>query len=504
MKSVRQCLLSIFLLSVVFSTYADESAQSGTGQYIKRFVTDWSARHLPEGVSLYATDWFRWSEWRYFDPAAPGGDPDYGLFSNRLRFGLLLEQKTWSAEASLQYVKQFSLPDDAAGTPGGVLGPGAAYFVHNGSKSPDSLYIKYLNVTLHNLAQTGLDVTIGRFNYGSGTETLTGNGKIDWLKKTRLDARLIGGFEWSIYQRSFDGIRAGWTHDNGHLSFAAFRPTQGGFEASANKRIDNLDVVATTYTVRPGLIIPDAEIQFFNYYLNDERRVAERVDNSGRGSSGRQDLAFHTTGGHLVATRKFGPGSADFLLWGAYQHGDWFEQYHKAAAVAIEAGYQFTSAPWRPWLRAGVFRSTGDDDPADRDHETFYQILPTVRKYSFTTTNNLMNNRDYHIQLLLSPVKKLSVRTDLHFLELDESADLWYGGAGATQASGNIQGFSGRPSGNHDYLGTSLEFTANYQLSDNINLHAFYGHVFGGKVIKNNFADDDDLDFLFLETTILL
>jgi len=466
------------------------------------FLEEWSKNHLPKGITLYAKNWLRWSEWRYFDPAAPGGDPDYGFFSNRLRFGLNAKKETWGAEVSFQYVKQWSLPDDASGTTGGELGLGAVYFEHNGSTAPDSLYIKYFNLTLLNIADTGLNATVGRFNYSGGLETLSGVPKIDWLKKVRLDARLIGEFDWSIYQRSFDGIKLQWDHELGHLSVSGFRPTQGGFERSANKHISDIDILATAYTFKPGKLIPNSEIQFFDYYYDDERDIPVRADNSGLAPPSHQDLSFHTIGGHFAGAKQIGPGTADLLLWGAYQTGDWFEQDHRASGVAVEAGYQFTDIRWKPWIRTGAYHGSGDDDPADGTHGTFYQILPTVRKYAFTTAYNLMNNKDYFIQLLLSPHKKLKLRTDLHFLELNESADLWYSGAGATQAEGTIQGYDGRPSGGDDDLGTSLEFTAQYQLTNDINLHAFYGHVFGGEVISNNFTDDEDFDFFFMEVTL--
>jgi hypothetical protein len=37
--------------------------------------------------------------------------------------------------------------------------------------------------------------------------------------------------------------------------------------------------------------------------------------------------------------------------------------------------------PWYPWLPVGYLCSSGDDNPTDHKHETFLQILPTVRQY---------------------------------------------------------------------------------------------------------------------------
>lgn len=494
--------MNLFFRSLVLFVVLTQSL-AATPVSLTGNLDDWSREYLPEGVSVYATDWLRWSEWRYFDPPVPGGDPDYGYFSNRLRFGAKVNRPDWQSEISLQYVNQAYLPDDASGTPGGGLGLGAAYYGLSQTSSPDSIYIKYLNLGLLNISGSGVNINAGRFDYSSGTEVKTGIAKLDWLKNTRIDARLIGGFGWSIYQRSFDGIKIDWKNNYGQLNVAAFHPTQGGFSASANNDIDEIDVVATAYTIKPGVIAENMEIQIFDYYLSDNRSIPTRPDNTGITTQTRQDIAIHSVGGHLVSAKQIGMGTADFLLWGTYQFGDWFEQKHRAGGVAAEAGYQFDNLPWKPWFRTGAFYGSGDDNPADNTHGTFYQMLPTVRKYAFTTTYNLMNNEDYFVQLLLSPLKQLKLRTDIHYLRLAESSDLWYGGAGATVASGVVQGYAGRPSGGASELGTSLEFTLQYQVSNDINIEAFYGHVFGSDVVKQIFTDSSDFDFFFVESTVV-
>ena len=87
-------------------------------------------------------------------------------------------------------------------------------------------------------------------------------------------------------------------------------------------------------------------------------------------------------------------------------------------------------------------------------------------------------------------------------MSLTESADLWYGGAGATQARGTVQGFVGRASGGDDNLATTVEFTAKVQLTDVVNLHFFCGDVFDNDVIENNFADDEGSDLFVVELTL--
>lgn len=64
-----------------------------------------------------------------------------------------------------------------------------------------------------------------------------------------------------------------------------------------------------------------------------------------------------------------------------WQIGDWGGLTHSAGAGAVEAGYQ---PKWKlkPWFRLGYFRSSGDGNPTDGDHNTFFQVLPTLRIYA--------------------------------------------------------------------------------------------------------------------------
>jgi hypothetical protein len=51
-------------------------------------------------------------------------------------------------------------------------------------------------------------VQVRRFGYTSGAEGVSGVAKIEAVKRVRVDSRLVGEFEFSFFQRSFDGARA--------------------------------------------------------------------------------------------------------------------------------------------------------------------------------------------------------------------------------------------------------------------------------------------------------
>lgn len=457
------------------------------------------SERLPEGLSAYAEDSLRWEHWSFFDPAPPGGDPDYDFGGNRLRAGLRYERPRFAFQAAVQYVQLFGVPDDAIGSPGGVLGTGAAYYETSGERAPEAVQLKYLSAEARDLFGAGLDVALGRFTYSSGLGPDTGIPKLEAVKRARIAERLIGEFGFSFFQRSFDGARVRWRPGPGELDLAVFRPTEGGYEDGGTRRIDDVGVAVGAFTLAPGLLLPGAELQAFYYAYGDDRRVQARVDNSGLPAPDRQDIAIHSGGCHLAGAWALGPGEADFVAWGAVQGGRWFEQDHLAAAGALEAGYQLAGVAWKPWLRVGFFRSTGDGDPDDDTHATFFQLLPTSRAYSFTTAYNLMNSTDTFLELRVQPIPSLSAQLDVHDLRLSSSDDLWYAGSGATQRKGRIFGYSGKPSGGRRRLGTAAQLSLAYRASDFLVVRAFYGHLFGGDVVRTSFRDGDALDFFFLE-----
>jgi hypothetical protein len=213
-------------------------------------------------------------------------------------------------------------------------------------------------------------------------------------------------------------------------------------------------------------------------------------------------VAVNTFGTTIVAASELRRGRQwDALLWVVGQTGSWFGQTHRASSVAAEIGHQWTTVSWRPWLRAGFLRASGDDDPDDDRHGTFFQMLPTVRRYSQTAAYSQMNSTDLFVQALLRPVEPLTIRTDLHRVALTSSRDLWYFGSGATQSRGTLFGFSTRPSNASTHLGTIVEGSMDYVVSSHWSIGGYAGLIRGGDVVRRSF-DGRTMAFGFLESTI--
>lgn len=469
-----------------------------------------AADQTPGGLARYLTpilaDRARVELVSWFEPppgSARGGAGDYVFFANQLRFGGRLQLPHLEVVVEGQDVRLEHLPDDASlAPPEGNLGPGALYFVHSpGRDAETSQGETFLRQAYGVLSAPprvpGLSLTGGRFEYSDGGETVPADAGLAWLKKSRIGERLIGPFNYTHVGRSYDGLKL--VHDATlvNLTAIAFRPTHGGFEVSANRELGDVGVAGLAATLRrvPGLALPIDARLFYLYYddrrFSDEREETRRpvkVDNRplpDRASEG-DSIAVHTWGAHALGVLPAGPGRADLLLWGAVQDGDWGVQSHAAWAFAVEGGYQLPGLWGAPWLRVGYDQSSGDDDPEDGDHRTFFQLLPTARIYAQFPFFNLINSQDTFAQVLVKPHPRVHVRSDVHWLRLTERRDLWYAGGGAT--SDDVFGFSGTPSGDRRELAYLVDLAVTMQLWKRLSAYFYYGHAFGQGVVKRTFA----------------
>lgn len=449
---------------------------------------------------LSALNTVRVESWRYFEPRPGGGEPDYAFLGDRLRVDLRGHWRRVDLTLAGQFVGMAGLPEAAVGP--GALGLGALYFDQGGRRTASGqLYVRSANLRIPGVAR-GVDVTLGRMGYTSGAEAPSGVAKIETVKRQRLDARMVGEFEWSIYQRAFDGVRLDILQPRWRGTAVAFMPTQGGFARQANTTMRDVVVGGATLSSRPAPGAgPRTQLQAFGWQYRDRRAVAQRPDNSGRSAPDGVDVDVSTAGVVVLGAYPAGRGEVDLFAWGVVQAGAWYGDDHRANAVALEGGYQWTAAPWRPWLRAGLFHASGDRDAGDARHGTYFPILPTVRRFSQTTAYGIMNLRDLFVQAQARPRPALGLRLDLRRLDLASAADLWYTGSGATLARGSAFGYVGRRSNGATRLGTSLEASADYAFTPRVSVNVFAGRLRGGPVVTGTFAGDT-LWFSYVESVI--
>ena len=475
---------------------------------------DVSVSQISPKLSVFASLRARGEFWDWFEGTS--GDSSYAYAATVAKLGLKWRQDLFDLHLEAQNTALMGLPDDAsAPAPQGSFGLGPVYLSHNRRRNDASVFLKQAYLTLKQLGIPGLRLRGGRLSVAEGAEVMSKDPTIDWIKRMRVSQRLLGPFGWSHVGRSYDGFTLSWTRGAYNFTLHGSHPTQAGFDLAGNKTIDDIDILYASFNLtRPEFAKTTDARLFYIYYADgrnlqptDNRPAIGRTGAVTAGASWRpppdhRHLAINTGGGNLIHIVPTGAGPIDLMGWGVVQGGDWGRQDHHGWAFAVEAGWQPKGLPWKPWFRIGYNRSSGDDDPSDSDHDTFFQMLPTARVYSFSTFYNLMNNEDIFFQLILRPLEGLVWRTDFHYIRVSEKNDLWYQGAGATLQDRQAGfGFVGRPVFGKRDLFQIIETSLSYNLNKHINVNAFFAHVFGDSIVDQIYPDDS-ANFGYIETTL--
>ena len=252
-----------------------------------------------------------------------------------------------------------------------------------------------------------------------------------------------------------------------------------------------------------------SKYDFSNHFLwrvfamgyHDGRTGLTKTDNRALAvrAADHKNIRLGSYGADFLTSIPAGAGKFDLLGWGVLQNGNWGLLNHRAGAIAVEGGYHATQLRTAPWLRAGFLRSTGDNNPTDNQHTTFFQVLPTPRIYARFPFYNMMNSKDQFVQLMDMPTKHLAMRSDMHFLQLTSNQDFWYQGGGAYD--NKVFGFVGRPANLHASFSSVFDLSADYEVSKRISLTAYYAHAWGKSVIAAIYPVGRSSQYGYLEMT---
>lgn len=313
-----------------------------------------------------------------------------------------------------------------------------------------------------------------------------------YLKGARLGERLVGTVGWSHVERAYDGFAAGVDVSGVELFAFGAQPTQGVFEAeTAYRGLHDIFVGGGSVTVERGTLLANDEIGLFGIYYDDERPT-------GRGGLA-DDVEITTLGAHWLGVHPCGPGNFDALLWGAVQTGDYNGLDHFAGAGIIELGYQMPSWFAKPWLRLGVNVATGDDDPADDDHDTFFNVLPTNHLYyGFADQLAFQNLWNSFVQLRLTPHPMLALNLFVHQFRLLERDDSRYAGTGAFDDT--VFGYAAPAPNGMKNVGTEYDVVATFTPHKAVTVEAGFAWLDGGAVFRA--AAERDVQFGYVSVEL--
>ncbi|MGA7523304.1 MAG: alginate export family protein [Acidobacteriaceae bacterium] len=452
-----------------------------------------SSSSHPVTFSIYERA--REDNWQWF--SAPPSSNTYPYLESLLRIALSQRVRQWDWRLELSQPAVLGLPSDAVSpvSAQGQLGLGATYYASSGNNSdPAAAFLKQAFLRYH----FGVDnsLRLGRFEFLGGEETHPKDSTVLWLQNNRVQQRLIGNFGFTDAQRSLDGIDAHFGSGAWNVTAMAARADQGVFNMNGNPEL-NVDAqyLAFTRSAAHGRILARA----FAIGYHDGRTGIVKTDNRPLAvrETDHKNIRLGTWGGSLIATQPAGPGTFDFVFWGALQNGAWGTERDSAGGAALEGGYRLTQVPSTPWFRGGWWRGSGDNNPSDNKNTTFFQILPTPREYARLPFYNLMNNTDRFVQLIDNPSKKFALRSDLHWTSLTSSRDLWYLGGGAFD--NKVFGFTGRPANGHTSLASVADISSDWQTASHLAVSLYYGHGWGKQVVSAIYPTGTNIQFAYAE-----
>ena len=436
--------------------------------------------------------------WGWFAPDS--GDPNYTYSGNIFRLNLSQAKENWSWQTEFALPFLLGLPQNAQG-PGaqGALGLGSNYFTANGRNQNTAMF--FPKQAFLSFKNKNLVTRVGRFEFNDGSELTPKNATMAAIKLSRINMRLLGHFAWTHVGRSYDGLHLSHTTAKGNVTFVGAVPTRGVFQTDGWGWSETAFGYGS-YT-KPFVRGNYAnETRVFGLYYDDWRFVTKTDSRplAQRNSDRSNSLKIGTFGGHSLHAFDTKAATYDFFLWGATQTGKWGSQDHQAYAIDLEGGFQPKAKPLmklKPWLRGGFATTSGDNDPNDSQHRTFFQIMPTPRPFARFPFFNMMNNQDIYGGLILRPHPKVSISSEFHSLALHSAKDLWYLGGGVFQPWSF--GYVGRNTNGAKSLANLYDTSVDIKLNAAVSLNLYYGHAQGLSAIRAIYPKGQSGHFGFVE-----
>jgi Alginate export len=453
-------------------------------------------------VTFTATLRSRVYVWNWFQPA--------GTYQNQYAYsGNLLRLNFAETSGSLDFDEEIAVPfllglpnNATALAPAGGLGLGSNYFTANNNRRftamafPKQLYGRY-----HFGDNASQSFQAGRFEFADGSEITSENATLATLKATRISQRLIGTFTFTDVQRSFDGLRYSWTGPSQDFTVVAATPTRGVFQTDG-WGWNRIGFGYGAYTKEWGHGPHSADTRFFVIDYDDFRHIL-KTDNRPMAvrKGDTENIHIQTWGGHSLHAFTTSAGTFDALGWAAAQTGRWGTQTQRSWAFDIESGFQpAILSKIKPWIRAGYTVGSGDGNPNDTIHGTFFQILPTPRQFARTPFFNMMNTEDAFGSLIQRPNAKITITSQFDSLRLTNANDLWYTGGGAFQPW--TFGYTGRAVSGRRSLANLYDTSVEYRANRHAAFTAYFGYMQGLAVLKAIYPAGKNGQFGYLEALL--
>jgi len=448
--------------------------------------------------------------WNWFEATGTYNN-QYAYSGDLLRLNFAEKRGALDLDFEIAAPFLLDLPKTAtAPAPQGALGLGSNYFAANSSHQYAAMaFAKQLYARYHFGQKESQSLQAGRFEFNDASELAPKNATLAVLKHDRISQRLIGTFGFSDVGRSFDGLHYGWTGTSpaqsgpSDFTFVAATPTRGVFQTDG-WGWNRIGFAYAAFTKQWGHGTHAADTRVFAIDYDDFRHILKTDNRPAAVKKGdTENIHLQTWGAHSIHALTTKAGTLDALAWGVLQTGRWGTQIQRSYAFDVETGYQPAILPQlKPWIRAGYTMGSGDGNPNDNRHETFFQILPTPRPYARFPFFNMMNTEDAFGALLFRPNSKITVASEAHSLRLTTANDLWYSGGGAYQPW--TFGYTGRAVSGNRSLANLYDSSVEYRANRHITFTAYLGYAQGKAVMHQIYPEGVNGQFGYLEALLHL
>lgn len=302
-----------------------------------------------------------------------------------------------------------------------------------------------------NLHQAYLDINFPSFENGRFTLRL-GRQELAYGIGRLIDPR-----EGPNVRQSFDGAKGILHLEKWEIDGFATRLV----ETNADQ-FDNPDPYTKfwgLYATRELGFIPHAGIDL--YYLGSRRDFAPY-------DSGVATETRHTLGSRFHGTQ----GDFDYDMEGGYQFGTFGPGSIDAWFITEETGWTFSKAYGQPHVALKVDASSGDNNPASPNLQTFDVLFPRGNYFTEPTPLGAQNIIDVHPEIDWRPTHDLTFTLTPNFYWRESTHDGLYNAGGFPLASGSF--------GNARYVGEETNLVGQWQINRHLTFTASYSRFFAG------------------------
>ena len=347
--------------------------------------------------------------------------------------------------------------------------------------------------------------------------------KVGRQELTYGEGRIVGNAYWLNVFHTFDAVKL--RYQDSFFGVDVFAANLVYTDADHFENSNPQDTLSGAYFDFPG-VSKDNVNELYLFARNVSRGIV--TDNWSQVPApfrftAPQDLY---TLGYRLKSKKDAYGPWDYGVEAMLQFGDRTAVYpattvaaaksaprldQKAWAFIAQGGYTWKDEPMKPRVALIVSAASGDSNPADKDSETFQNVLPSNHGlYGIMDLTSLQNMVDYRLNFTAKPSATTSLAVDLHQEYLETTDDFWYNVAGvprntAGAAVGSGKGFGLNPTYSSD-LGQEADLIGGWTVTRGVLLEAGLGHFFRGQYVKESLrvVGSRDADYFYVQMTLNL